>query len=170
MLRADERREKRKKERARAHQVRAGTERDDGSERESKKMRMEKKLASILFQNQRERNSQALFIVLCPLFLLRQFCDSPASARPEEDVLSALAGSNCRPRLSEAGEERPQSLSSFGRRRDQKSNVCLFSMMLSFAPPGGSGYYDEPLSPPGGLDLPVRSFTTEYEDECVSVR
>ena len=170
MLRADERREKRKKERARAHQVRAGTERDDGSERESKKMRMEKKLASILFQNQRERNSQALFIVLCPLFLLRQFCDSPASARPEEDVLSALAGSNCRPRLSKAGEERPQSLSSFGRRRDQKSNVCLFSMMLSFAPPGGSGYYDEPLSPPGGLDLPVRSFTTEYEDECVFVR
>ena len=49
--------------------------------------------------------------------------------------------------------------------------------MLSFAPP--SGYYDEPLSPLGGgsgsggfggLDLPVRSFTTEYEDECVSVR
>jgi hypothetical protein len=59
VLRADERREKRKKERARAHQVRAGTERDDGSERESKKMRMEKKLASILFQNQRARNSQA---------------------------------------------------------------------------------------------------------------
>jgi len=40
-----------------------------------------------------------------------------------------------------------------------------------------SSPYDEPLSPlggasggSGGLDLPVRSFTTEYEDECVSVR
>ena len=48
--------------------------------------------------------------------------------------------------------------------------------MLSFAAPGsGSGYYDEPLSPLGSggfgsVDLPVRSFTTEYEDECVSVR
>ena len=36
--------------------------------------------------------------------------------------------------------------------------------------PGGS-YCDEPVSPVGGgFDLPVRSFTTEYEDECVSVR
>ena len=45
-------------------------------------------------------------------------------------------------------------------------------MMLSFAaaPPSGGGYYDEPVSPHGGLDLPVRSFTTEYEDECVSDR
>ena len=44
--------------------------------------------------------------------------------------------------------------------------------MLSFAGPPG-GYYDEPVSPHGngeGLDLPVRSFTTEDEDECVSVR
>lgn len=40
--------------------------------------------------------------------------------------------------------------------------------MLSFF-----NYDAEPLSPTGGgasLDLPARSFTTEYEDECVSVR
>ena len=62
------------------------------------------------------------------------------------------------------------------RDKEKKSQIFASNSMLSFAGPPG-GYYDEPLSPHGGsgngfggLDLPVRSFTTEYEDECVSVR
>lgn len=55
--------------------------------------------------------------------------------------------------------------------RKQTGGRSKKKVMLSFA---SGGYYDEPVSPHGGngggLDLPVRSFTTEYEDECVSVR
>ena len=141
--------------------------------RESEREEMKRSLTHIFPQETGEKNSQApLFISFYALSLSLSLCSLRFSLSTEargERSLRELAGSDSLPRLRRKQEGRGEA-----RPRIARSQTLLSTRAMMLG-----SYYDEPLSPLGGpgsgggyggLDLPVRSFTTEYEDECVSVR